>query len=69
MKYNKIILFKNKKLLVYIKKIMDRGKIVAIITGAISVIIAVAYLVLVALLDSRGQMVPAPIIEFIFLIL
>jgi hypothetical protein len=48
---------------------MDRGKIVAIITGAISIIIAVAYLILVALLDSRGQMIPAPIVEFIFLVI
>ena len=39
---------------------MDRSKIVAIITGAISVILAVAYLLLVMLLDFRGEMVPAP---------
>ncbi len=44
---------------------MDRGKFVAIITGAISIIIAVAYLILVALLDSRGQMIPAPVVELI----
>ena len=44
---------------------MDRGKIVAIITGAISIIIAVAYLILVALLVSRGQLIPAPIVELI----
>ena len=40
---------------------MERGKIVAIITGAISVIIALAYLILVQLLDFRGEMIPAPI--------
>lgn len=40
---------------------MERGKIVAIITGAISILIAIAYLILVFLLDFRGGMVPAPI--------
>ncbi|NMG07499.1 hypothetical protein [Brasilonema sp. UFV-L1] len=40
---------------------MNRGKIVAIITGAISIILAVAYLLLVQLLDFRGEMKPAPI--------
>ena len=40
---------------------MDRGKIVAIVTGAISIIIAIAYLVLVQLLDFRGEMIPAPV--------
>ena len=44
---------------------MNRGKIVAIITGAISILIAVAYLVLVLVLDSRGEMKPAPIPEMI----
>jgi hypothetical protein len=39
---------------------MNSGKIVAIITGAISVILAVAYLILVQLLDFRGEMLPAP---------
>ncbi|MGH7998939.1 MAG: hypothetical protein ACREPR_05790 [Brasilonema sp.] len=40
---------------------MNRGKIVAIITGAISIILAIAYLLLVQLLDFRGEMKPAPI--------
>jgi len=40
---------------------MDKKKIVAVITGAISVIIAIAYLVLVQLLDFRGEMIPAPV--------
>ncbi|MBX2865333.1 MAG: hypothetical protein KTR27_17420 [Leptolyngbyaceae cyanobacterium MAG.088] len=40
---------------------MDRSKIVAIITGAISLLLAIAYLLLVQLLDFRGEMVPAPI--------
>ncbi|MGB3241187.1 MAG: hypothetical protein WBB29_23075 [Geitlerinemataceae cyanobacterium] len=39
---------------------MDRSKFVAIVTGAISVILAVAYLILVQLLDFRGEMIPAP---------
>ena len=39
---------------------MDRPKIIAIITGVISIILAVAYLLLVTLLDFRGEMLPAP---------
>lgn len=39
---------------------MDRSKIVAIITGAISLLLAIAYLLLVQILDFRGEMVPAP---------
>jgi hypothetical protein len=40
---------------------MDRGKLIAIITGAISIAIAIAYLILVQLIDARGEMIPAPI--------
>ncbi|MEL6581399.1 MAG: hypothetical protein AAFQ14_16780 [Cyanobacteria bacterium J06621_12] len=40
---------------------MDKGKIVAVITGAISILIAIAYLVLVQIIDFRGEMIPAPI--------
>jgi hypothetical protein len=40
---------------------MDRSKFVAIVTGAISLVLAVAYLMLVQLLDLRGEMIPAPI--------
>ncbi|WP_242053489.1 hypothetical protein [Nostoc parmelioides] len=39
---------------------MDRKKIVAIITGAISIILAIAYLIVVQILDYR-DMQPAPI--------
>ncbi|WP_413164628.1 hypothetical protein ACL6C3_01490 [Capilliphycus salinus ALCB114379] len=39
---------------------MERSKLVAYITGAISVILAIAYLLLVSLLDFRGEMIPAP---------
>jgi hypothetical protein len=42
---------------------MDRKKIIAIITGAISVLLAVAYLILVQVLDSRGEMIPAPVTD------
>lgn len=40
---------------------LDRSKIVAVITGAISLLLAIGYLVLVQLLDFRGDMVPAPL--------
>lgn len=40
---------------------MDRKKLVAIITGAISIILAVGYLLLVQFLDFRGEMLPAPV--------
>lgn len=39
---------------------MNRSKIVAIVTGALSLLLAVAYLLLVQLLDFRGEMLPAP---------
>jgi len=39
---------------------MDRSKIIAMITGVISIILAFAYLLLVTLLDFRGEMLPAP---------
>lgn len=44
---------------------MNQGKIVAIITGAISIILAVAYLLIVQLLDFRGEMIPAPMFDVI----
>jgi hypothetical protein len=40
---------------------MDRSKLVAIVTGAISLLLAIAYLILVQLLDFRGEMIPAPV--------
>jgi hypothetical protein len=42
---------------------MNQEKIVAIITGAISILLAVAYLIIVQLLDFRGKMIPAPTLE------
>ncbi len=39
---------------------MDRSKLVAITTGAIALLLSIAYLLLVQLLDFRGEMVPAP---------
>jgi hypothetical protein len=38
----------------------QRGRWVAIITGAISIAIAVAYLALITVLDSRGPLLPPP---------
>ena len=40
---------------------MDRSKIVAIITGAIALILGIAYLLMVQFLDFRGEMLPAPV--------
>lgn len=40
---------------------MTRSKIVAIITGAIALLLSIGYLVLVQLLDFRGEMLPAPV--------
>jgi uncharacterized membrane protein (DUF441 family) len=45
---------------------MERSKIVAIISGAISIILAVAYLLIVQLIDFRGEMLPAPMVETIW---
>lgn len=39
---------------------LDRSKIVAILTGAIALILGIAYLTVVQLLDFRGEMIPAP---------
>lgn len=40
---------------------MTRSKLLAIVTGAISILLAIAYLLLVQLLDFRGEMLPAPV--------
>lgn len=40
---------------------MERSKLVAIATGAIAVLLSIAYLLVVQLLDFRGEMKPAPI--------
>ncbi len=42
---------------------MERKKLVAIITGVISVLLGLVYLILVQLLDSRGAMIPAPVTD------
>lgn len=42
---------------------MERGKLTAIITGAISLLLAIAYLLLVQILDFRGEMKPAPMVQ------
>ncbi|ERN42313.1 hypothetical protein KR51_00010410 [Rubidibacter lacunae KORDI 51-2] len=38
-----------------------RGKAVAIVTGTLSIAIALLYLLIVFFLDARGEMRPAPI--------
>ncbi|MDG2990398.1 hypothetical protein L3556_05545 [Candidatus Synechococcus calcipolaris G9] len=40
---------------------MDRSKWVAIVTGAIALLLGVGYLALVQLLDWRGDLQPAPL--------
>jgi hypothetical protein len=40
---------------------MDRSKIVAIVTGLVSLFLAIGYLLLVQILDFRGEMIPAPL--------
>ena len=44
---------------------MDRSKIVAVVTGIISLVLAIAYLLIVQIIDFRGEMLPAPIVETI----
>ena len=39
---------------------MNRSKIVAVITGALSLLLSIGYLLLVQLLDFRSEMLPAP---------
>jgi hypothetical protein len=38
----------------------DRSKAVAVLTGVVSLLLGITYLILVQVLDSRGEMVPAP---------
>jgi hypothetical protein len=40
---------------------IDRSKIIAIITGIFSLLLGALYLILVQLLDMRGEMIPAPV--------
>jgi hypothetical protein len=44
---------------------MDRSKLVAVVTGIISIALAIAYLLIVQIIDFRGEMLPAPIVETI----
>jgi hypothetical protein len=37
-----------------------RGRWVALITGGLSILIAIAYLALITVLDSRGPLLPPP---------
>jgi hypothetical protein len=45
---------------------MDRSKIVAVVTGIISLVLAIAYLLVVQIIDFRGEMLPAPTIDLIY---
>ncbi|KKJ00999.1 hypothetical protein [Prochlorothrix hollandica] len=40
---------------------MNRSKIIAISTGVLSVLLAIGYLLLVQILDFRGNLEPAPL--------
>ena len=42
------------------KSSSPKGRWVALITGALSIFLGVIYLLLVTILDSRGQMLPPP---------
>ncbi|NJN74961.1 MAG: hypothetical protein HC796_00205 [Synechococcaceae cyanobacterium RL_1_2] len=48
------------------EKNVGTKKFIAIVTGVISIAIAIAYMLLVAALDFRGEMIPAPVLELIF---
>jgi hypothetical protein len=48
---------------------MDRSKIVAVITGIVSIVLAIAYLLVVQIIDFRGEMLPAPILETVIQVL
>jgi hypothetical protein len=39
----------------------DRSKTIAIVTGAVSLLLGILYLILVQILDFRGEMLPAPV--------
>jgi hypothetical protein len=39
----------------------DRSKTIAIVTGAVSLVLGILYLILVQILDFRGEMIPAPV--------
>lgn len=39
---------------------MERSKIVAVVTGAIALLLGIVYLAIVQLIDFRGEMLPAP---------
>ncbi len=49
----------------YSQGFMQRSQIVAVVTGAISLILAIAYLAIVQIIDFRGEMLPAPMVDTI----
>ena len=58
-----------KIIIIWETKYMDRSKVVAIVTGAISLALAIAYLAVVQFLDMRGEMIPAPLVEVVRVLL
>ena len=44
---------------------MDRSKIVAVVTGAIALLLGIVYLVIVQYLGFRGEMLPAPQVQMV----
>jgi len=46
---------------------MDRSKWIAILTGFFSLLLGFGYLLIVQLLDFRGEMLPAPVDLTLFL--
>lgn len=46
---------------------MERSKVIAIATGAVAIALSLAYLLLVQLLDLRGEMIPAPVDDLMLL--
>lgn len=48
---------------------MDRSKIVAVVTGAIALLLGIAYLIVVQFLDFRGEMLPAPVSQSAVMVL
>ncbi|MEM9136813.1 MAG: hypothetical protein AAGB01_05645 [Cyanobacteria bacterium P01_F01_bin.42] len=43
----------------------NKSKIIPILTGAVSLLLGIAYLLLVEFIDSRGEMLPAPPLSII----
>jgi hypothetical protein len=53
------------KIAIFQQNDMDKSKVVAVVTGVISLVLAIAYLLVVQFLDLRGEMIPAPLVEML----